>query len=69
MTSSWQNESGRLACCWSEAGRTIPYDFPWIQDQTRIPSGYLRPLPDFASRSPFGGVAWFQPNPADSQNE
>jgi len=27
-------------------------------------SGYIPPLPDFANHSPFGGVSWFQPDPA-----
>jgi hypothetical protein len=63
MQSSWETETGSLVCRWADAGRRIEYNPPWMQTASEIPSGYLPPMPDFASRSPFGGVAWFQPHP------
>ena len=63
MQSAWKTETGHLACRWSDAGQHIEYNPPWMQNALEVPSGYLPPVPDFASRSPFGGVAWFQPNP------
>jgi len=60
---SWQFESGHLACHWSEVGQRVDYNPRWMQETAEPQSGYLPPLPDFASRSPFGGVSWFQPNP------
>jgi hypothetical protein len=29
-----------------------------MKEASDVPSGYLRPLPDFASHSPFCGVSW-----------
>jgi hypothetical protein len=69
MTSSWQTQSGHLECRWSEVGQRVHYDSPWMQETPDIPSGYLPPIPDFASHSPFGGASWFQPNPADRYSE
>jgi hypothetical protein len=65
-TSSWQTETGHLACHWSEIPR-IPYHPRWMQEASKTCS-LLPSIPDFASRSPFGGVRWFQPNPADPQS-
>jgi len=65
MTSSWQFEKEHLACHWSDAGQRVNYNPAWMQETSEIQSGYLPPLPDFASRSPFGGVSWFQPKPGD----
>jgi len=67
MTISWHFETGHSACSWSTLDQREPYHPRWMQDATDVPSGYLPPLPDFASRSPFGGVAGFQPNPADAE--
>ena len=67
MTISWHFEEGHSACRWSAVDPAEPYRPGWMQDTTDGPSGYLLPLPDFASRSPFGGVAGFQPNPRDSE--
>ena len=61
VQSFWQAETGQLECRWTEAGRKVDYDPPWMQTTSQIPEPYLPPLPDFASRSPFGGGAWFQP--------
>ena len=62
MSSSWQTESGRLACNWSEVGLRVQYNPHWMQEASEIQSGYLPPVPDFASHSPFGGASWFQPH-------
>jgi hypothetical protein len=67
MQSLWQSETGQLMCRWSEIGPRDSYSPPWMKEALAAPSGYLAPLTDFASRSPFGGVAWFQPNPNDSE--
>ena len=69
MKSSWQTETGNLACRWSEVGQRVQYNPRWMQEASDIPSGYLPPLPDFASRSPFGGVSWFQPHTADRDRD
>jgi len=61
MSSSWQMEAKHLACRWSEIGQRLQYNPRWIQEAKDIPSGYLPPVPDFASHSPFGGATWFQP--------
>jgi hypothetical protein len=61
---SWQTETGQLACRWSEVGQRIPYNPRWMQDASDVPSGYLPPVPDFASHSPFGGAEWFLPHRA-----
>ena len=62
MKSSWQTETGYLACRWSEVGQCAQYNQPWIQETADVQSGYLPPVPDFASHSPFGGASWFQPH-------
>lgn len=64
-SSSWQSETGCLACHWFELQRS-PYNPLWMQDAVE-PICVLYSIPDFASRSSFGGVRWFQPNPADPQ--
>jgi hypothetical protein len=61
MKSTWQTETGHLACRWSEVGQRFQYNPLWIQETSKVQSGYLRPAPDFASHSPFGGAYWFQP--------
>ena len=65
MTISWHFETGHSVCGWSTLDLREPYHPRWMQDTADVPSGYLPPLPDFSSRSPFGGVAWFQPDPAN----
>ena len=58
---SWQTETGSLACNWSEIGQYVPYNPDWMQAVSDVPSGYLPPVPDFASRNPFGGTtSWFE---------
>ena len=55
---SWQTEGGRLTCRWFEVGQHVPYNPPWMQDTSQLQSGYIPPIPDFASHSPFGGASW-----------
>jgi hypothetical protein len=69
MRSSWQTETGHLACHWSEPGQRIQYNPRWMQETPDIQSSYLQPVPDFASKSPFGGASWFQPHTADRDSE
>ena len=63
MMSSWQSEAGHLALRWSEFGQRDQYHPCWMLKSSEPQSGYIPPLPDFANRSPFGGVSWFQPDP------
>jgi hypothetical protein len=58
--SVWQTETDHLACRWSELDQRFRYDPPWMREASAVPSGYLPPLPDFASHSPFGGPSWFE---------
>ena len=62
MSSSWQMDTGNLACRWSEAGQRIEYNPPWMQETSAMPGSYLPPPPDFATHSPFGGPDWFLPH-------
>jgi hypothetical protein len=63
MMSSWQSEAGHLALRWSEFGKRDQYHPCWMLESSEPQSGYIPPLPDFANRSPFEGVSWFQPDP------
>jgi len=56
MRSSWQTETGHLACRWSEVGRHVQYNPRWMQEPSDIQGSYLQPVPDFASHSPFGAL-------------
>jgi len=67
MTTLWQTDEGRLTCRWREVDLRDRYNAPWMQETSHIQSGYLPPVPDFASHSPFGGVSWFQPDPSCSE--
>jgi hypothetical protein len=60
MKIQWQTETEQLACRWADPGRYVPYTAPWMREASHVPSGYLPPLPDFASHSPFGGPSWFE---------
>ena len=59
MKSSWQIESGHLACRWS-VGQQLQYSAPWMQEASEVQGSYLPPLPDFVSHSPFGEASWFE---------
>ena len=69
MTSSWQMETGNLVCRWSESDQRAPYFPLWMQEAPEIHGGYLPPVPDFASHSPFGGATWFQRYTRDRDSE
>jgi len=70
MTVSWKTQTGKLACRWSEVGQRVQYHPHWMQQASAVPSGYLPPVPDFASHSPFGGgTAWFQLHIAHRDSE
>ena len=60
MKSSWQVETGQIACRWSDWARQAEYTSAWLQDTPQMSGGYLPPPPDFASHSPFGGPDWFE---------
>ena len=66
---TWQRESGQLVCRWFEPEQRVKYSARWIEEASDIQSGYIPPLPDFPSHSPFGGADWFLPHSAghDSQ--
>jgi hypothetical protein len=66
----WQAETGHLTSRWSEVGQYVRYNPRWMQEAVDIPSGYLAPVPDFASHSLFGGAtAWVQLDSADRDSE
>ena len=69
MGSSWQNETGHLTCRWSGVGQRIRYNPRWMQETSEVQCGYLAPVPDFASHSPFGGATWFLPHTTDRDSE
>jgi hypothetical protein len=70
MMSSWQTETGHLACRWSDLGQRIQYNPSWMREASDIQNSYLPPLlPDFARHSPFGGAHWFEPHPSDRDCE
>jgi hypothetical protein len=51
-------------------GQHIQYNPRWMQESADIRSGYLPPVPDFASHSPFGGAtSWFQLHTADRDSK
>jgi hypothetical protein len=65
MTSSWQSETGHLALRWTEVGQHDQYHPRWMLENSEAHGGgHIPPLPDFSNHSPFGGVSWFQPDPA-----
>ena len=69
MKRTWQVQGGHLLCCWSETRQGVAYNPLWMNEASNIPSGYLPPLPDFASHSPFCGAFWFQPDTARIESE
>jgi hypothetical protein len=61
MTSQWQMEAGHLVRRWAVPEPRGQYSPSWMREVEEIQSGYLQPVPDFASHSPFGGPCWFHP--------
>ena len=63
MRMSWEAETDRLRCQWSEAGRYVQYNPGWMQETPgRTDRGDAPPLfLVFTNRSPFGGGEWYLP--------
>ena len=60
---SWQAGTERLVCRWSEVGKRVPYNPPWMQDAPKdIDTKNLSAPMDFTKLSPFGGRDWYVPN-------
>jgi len=64
MKSSWRSETGHLALRWTEVGQRDQHPPSWMKECSEGQGGHILPLPDFSDHSPFGGVSWFQPDPA-----
>jgi hypothetical protein len=64
MKMSWQTETDRILCRWSEVGERVQYNPRWVQDASRdvdmknVPTS----IPDFTRLSPFGGREWYTPD-------
>jgi hypothetical protein len=69
MRSSWETDTGHLARRWSEFGPLAQSTPEWMRSAGEMKAGYLQPIPDFASHSPFGGAYWFQPLPAHPESD
>jgi len=67
MRSSWQMETGHLACQWSEMGQRLRYNAHWFEDAPE--SDYVPPVTDFASHSPFAAASWFRPHTTSRESE
>lgn len=62
MKTSWQTEGDRIVCRWSEAGKRIQYNPPWLQEASRSVDKSVSPvIPDFTMHSPFGSGEWYVP--------
>jgi hypothetical protein len=61
MEMSWQTETDRLVCRWSEAGKRVLYNPRWIRDVPRDLQRKIVSRPDLVSTrlSPFGGGEWY----------
>jgi len=63
MKMSWQTETDRLVCRWSEVGERVQYNPLWIQNASRNAHKNASPLvPVFTRFSPFGGREWYGPD-------
>jgi hypothetical protein len=69
MNRTWLVQAGHLSCSWSETEQRVVYNPRWMKESFDIPSGYLPPIPDFASHCPFCGAFWFQPDAARLESE
>lgn len=65
MKVSWQTETDRLVCRWTEAGEHVKYNPPWMQEVSRSVdvTVSLSDL-DFTALSPFGSGEWYVPRGA-----
>jgi hypothetical protein len=60
MKMSWQTESDRPICRWSEVGNSVQYNPSWAQDALGAAySSFLPSGSDFTRVSPFGGKKWY----------
>src|SRR6516225_10857103 len=61
MKMSWQTETDRLVCRWSEVGERVQYNPRWIQDASRnVPGKNVSPsVVVFTRLSSFGGREWY----------
>jgi len=66
MNRTWQVQAGHLVCNWSDTGQRVVYRARWMEEAPDIPSGYLTPVPDFASHSPFC-ASWLTPSPLGAE--
>ena len=58
---SWQGETGRLLCRWSDAGRRFAYTPPWATNPPALLedcAGAAKAI-DFGRLSLFGSAQWF----------
>jgi hypothetical protein len=61
---SWQTETGRISCRWSDLGEHVKYSAPWIQDSsTNVDNPNVSAsVLDFTRLSPFGENEWYDPD-------
>ena len=66
MEMSWQTRTEHLVCRWSEVGKLVPYNPPWMHDAPEdvYRNGVAPPVLDFTRLSPFGGSDWYAPRSA-----
>ncbi len=71
MKTSWETETDRLVCRWSDVGERVPYNPPWIEDAARnVHEKNVSPLgPVFTRLSPFGGGQWYAPHHRQTQTQ
>jgi len=61
MQSQWTTENGTPACKWSDIDQRARALANWMQQDLAMQGSYLKAVPNFAARSPFGGPSWFDP--------
>ena len=64
MNTTWHNETGRLACRWSELPQRVPYNPGWKQEgATTGPEPSAPFFLDFRRFSGLGRRRWFERDP------
>ncbi len=74
MRTLWQAEKNQLVWDWSDltdgeghgTGELMEGKPAWLAEAEAMAGGYLPPLTDFSSHSPFGGATWFYPDPGQA---
>jgi hypothetical protein len=63
MEISWQADSDRLVCRWSEAGERLRYSPQWMRDAPEFVDEKTgcAPAVAFTKLSPFGAKDWYGP--------